>query len=306
MQRIVVGIDGSDTSRRALRLALEVAERRGGRVEAVLVHHRSPFIDAEVPGITPSQYTDVQEGAVRTARATLDDTVDGELRHRSSTVEVERLPLEGAVAHTLLEVAHGADLLVVGSRGRGGFPGLLLGSVSQHAVTHAPCPVLVVPRDWSTSAGPQDPRVVVGVDGSEGGRLALQWAADEARSRGARLDAVAVFSAPLAAWGFGEVMYAPPVSTEEVRAAAERRLEQGLAELAVDELGVEVRRRVEEGPPAHRLLQVADGADLLVVGTRGHGGVGGLLLGSVGQQCVHHAVCPVVVVRPRSGRTGPE
>lgn len=296
MKRIVVGVDGSQASRRGLALALDVAERRGGRVDAVLVHHRPAFFDAPLPGVAPGQHAEAAALVAKTAQATLDEVVDAALRGRSTTVVVERLSVEGAVAHTLIETARGADLLVVGSRGRGGFPGLLLGSVSQHAVTHAPCPVIVVPRDWTPSTSPERPRVVVGVDGSPGGRTALRWAASEARGRGAQLHAVAVFMPPVAAWGFGEVAYAPPVGIDEIRAATTTRLDEQLAEVAADE-DLPVHREVVQGPPAHRLLQVSEGADLLVVGTRGHGGVGGLLLGSVGQQCVHHAVCPVAVVR---------
>lgn len=296
MQRIVVGVDGSDASRRGLALAIDVAERRGGQVDAVLVHHRPAFFDAPLPGMAPGQHVEAAALVAKTAQATLDEVVDTALRGRSTTVTVQRLSVEGAVANTLLETARGADLLVVGSRGRGGFPGLLLGSVSQHVVTHASCPAIVVPRDWGPADSPERPRVVVGVDGSPGARAALDWAAAEARSRGARLHAVAVFLPPMAAWGFGEVAYVPPVGIDEVRAATSARLEEQLAQAGVDG-DLPVHQEVVQGAPAHRLLRASEGADLLVVGTRGHGGVSGLLLGSVGQQCVHHAVCPVAVVR---------
>jgi nucleotide-binding universal stress UspA family protein len=140
-------------------------------------------------------------------------------------------------------------------------------------------------------------RIVVGVDGSDGARRALEWAVNEARLRGARLIAIHTWHIPPLTAGVGPLD--PPMTLdadtlERVETAAEELLERELA--ALDTSGIEVEKRSEPSNPADALLAAAGDADLLVVGTRGHGGFSGLLLGSVSQQVSHHAPCPVVIV----------
>lgn len=136
--RIVVGVDGSEGADRALRYAVEEAGRRGSTVEAVLV-----WALLDQPGVPEERQFDPAFGEAK-ARAYLDAAVERAVGdHPGVTVTpvvVCDLPARG-----LLEAAAGADLLVVGARGLGGFAGLLLGSVSQQVVNHAPCPVVVVP-----------------------------------------------------------------------------------------------------------------------------------------------------------------
>ncbi len=137
--------------------------------------------------------------------------------------------------------------------------------------------------------------IVVGVDGSESARVALRFALDEARLRGDVVRVVGVWHVPVAAHGSA---FVPPatdlegVQEPQMRLALERALEQ-TDRSAGD---VEVETVVREGAPAATLLEEAQDAELLVVGSRGLGGFRGLLLGSVGQQCAHHAPCPVVIV----------
>lgn len=139
------------------------------------------------------------------------------------------------------------------------------------------------------------PRIVVGVDGSPGGRAALRWALAEAERRCATVDAVH-------AWGPAVYVAAPTVAMipdrSELAAAAKQLLDRVVSGEAAAHRHVLVNQIVAEGAAARTLLDAAAGADLLVVGSRGRGGFAGLLLGSVSQQCVHHAPCPVVVVRP--------
>ena len=140
--------------------------------------------------------------------------------------------------------------------------------------------------------------IVVGVDSSEGAKEALRFAVEEARLRQARLRAVH-------AWDFdaiglsGLAGFSPVVGVDlgELVRTAESALDAVLDEVAPDADGVDVERRVVEGAPATALVDESRKADLLVVGSRGHGGFAGLLLGSVSQQCAHHAACPVVIVR---------
>ncbi|HZC30318.1 MAG TPA: universal stress protein [Gaiellaceae bacterium] len=138
--------------------------------------------------------------------------------------------------------------------------------------------------------------IVVGVDGSDGSKPALEWAAAEARTRELPLTAVYAWSAPATLYaGLGWV----PADTEvlvDLRKLAERRLAEVCEELGPALADVQVERKVVEGPAANALLAAAEDADLLVVGTRGHGGFTGLLLGSVSQQCAHHCPCPIVIV----------
>jgi nucleotide-binding universal stress UspA family protein len=157
------------------------------------------------------------------------------------------------------------------------------------------------------------PSVVVGVDGSAGARQALDWAINEARLRKIPLRVVH-------AWMFGYIggsantypTWGPSVGAytpvgedlQDVRSAAEDLVTQAISDAHADLSGVEVERSVVQGAAAKVLIDAASADDLLVVGSRGHGEIAGLLLGSVSQQCVHHALCPVVVVRAPNGPKG--
>lgn len=145
MGKIVVGVDGSEGSRVALRWARAEARFRSCPLEVVAVW-QYPTVQYPMMGIVPSfsaspEPTDLRDEAERALRAVLEE----ESIASDDAVAVSILVAEGASAPTLLAAAADADLLVVGSRGHGGFTGLLIGSVSQQCVTHAPCPVVVVP-----------------------------------------------------------------------------------------------------------------------------------------------------------------
>jgi nucleotide-binding universal stress UspA family protein len=156
VKRIVVGVDGSAGARHALIWAVEEAARRGAKVEVVHAWHH-PYVPGGPLAPIPLPASDSVESD---ARRVLD--------HAIASVDASRLadPIEeisvcGGAAATLLDVAKGADLLVVGSRGRGGFTGLLLGSVSQQVAAHATCPVVIVPsgrsdHEFARPAQPQE------------------------------------------------------------------------------------------------------------------------------------------------------
>jgi nucleotide-binding universal stress UspA family protein len=142
-------------------------------------------------------------------------------------------------------------------------------------------------------------QIVVGVDGSEESKLALRWALEEARLRDASVRAVYAWRDPYALTpGYG---LPEDFEFDALREHAVERLDAVIAEVAGTTTDVEVDGVVAEGPAGSVLVQAAEGAELLVVGSRGHGGFVGLLLGSVSQQCVTHAPCPVLVVRGQSG-----
>jgi nucleotide-binding universal stress UspA family protein len=143
--------------------------------------------------------------------------------------------------------------------------------------------------------------IVVGVDGSEGAVRALEFALEEAQARHADVKAVAAWHVPAGAYETGWV----PVSVDptDYEKIAQAGLEKSIEEAAAATSGVDVTRILRKGQTAEVLVAEAHDAELLVVGSRGLGGFKGLLLGSVGQQCAHHATCPVVIV-PNGGRQG--
>lgn len=145
--------------------------------------------------------------------------------------------------------------------------------------------------------------VVVGVDSSDGAKEALRFAVEEAKLRGASVRAVYAWQFVPAGTVLGDPGYAPlpNVDPSALRQAAAVMLERAVAEVTGGREDVEIEQRVVEGPAASTLVEEARDADMLVVGSRGHGGFTGLLLGSVSQQVSHHATCPVVIVHPKPG-----
>ncbi len=143
--------------------------------------------------------------------------------------------------------------------------------------------------------------IVVGVDSSDGAKAALRFALMEAKLRQATLRVVHT-------WRFGYIGvsgiegFSPVVGADlgDLRRTAEVALDAVMHEVAPDADGVVIERRVSEGAPATVLVDESRQADLLVVGSRGHGGFAGLLLGSVSQQCAQHAACPVVIVHAKA------
>ena len=207
-------------------------------------------------------------------------------------IEVEERVVCGGASAVLIDQGATADMLVVGSRGLGGFKGLLLGSVSHQVVTHAPCPTVIVPhRDEQPAANYTTLRsIVVGVDGSPNSIAALRWAAHRVHKSETVLRAVYGWQTPptaVAPIGTG----IPDIFIKEAAEALAGFI--AAAELPDDVHAVPVSR---EGSPAKVLLMEGRQADLLVVGARGHEGFIGLLLGSVATAVAHHAPCPVAVI----------
>jgi nucleotide-binding universal stress UspA family protein len=136
-------------------------------------------------------------------------------------------------------------------------------------------------------------RIVVGVDGSPASKRALAWAIQQAHYTGAVVDAVCAWQYP--------VSYGWVITDDDTRmgALAAETLDKAIAEARQVGTTVEVRAHVVPHNATRALLDAAEGADLLVLGSRGHGGFAGALLGSVSQHCVHHAPCPVLVMRGR-------
>ncbi|MFA1541984.1 universal stress protein [Actinomadura monticuli] len=268
---VVVGYDGSGQSEEAVRWAAEEARLRG---VPLTVAHAWEMYAAVGPMAVP--VADLRAAAEEVA-------AEGAKHAREETGDVHAVLGRGGPTTALMEAAAGAELVVVGSRGRGGFAGLVLGSTAVELAAHAPCPVVVVRE--RRAEGP----VVVGVDGSAASLEAIGLAFTEARLRGAELVALTAWPAD------AEPGPAPLVDAEVLREFAGERLARLVAPWREKFPDVPVRTEVVTGPPRQVLLAAAKDAGLLVVGSRGLGGFRGLLLGSVGHALLHHAACPVAV-----------
>jgi nucleotide-binding universal stress UspA family protein len=151
----------------------------------------------------------------------------------------------------------------------------------------------------------EDRYIVVGVDSSHGSRAALGWALGQARLTGAVVEAVAAWQQPVTyEYSYGAIPFPSP--GDSIAAITEKVLTETVADVVgTGDQPVDVRVKVARGPAAQILLEAAAGAELLVVGSRGHGAFAGMLLGSVSQHCTQHAPCPVIVVPDHKSETAP-
>ncbi|MGH9031349.1 MAG: universal stress protein [Acidimicrobiia bacterium] len=276
MKRILVGVDGSDSAAAALAWAGRLARLVEG--EVVVVNAFQPD-QAEV---SPERYEESWREAEHRLEGEWSAPLDATGAHHRSLLVAGR-------PDRLLEVAEheDADLVVVGPLGLGAFARLHLGSVAHHLAHHTRRPLAIVP-ERGAQAGIE--RIVVGVDGSEGSDAAVRWCADVASAVNAEVVAVYAFE-PLVEW----VAESDPRSW---RQAAERMVTtEWVAPLRA--AGVSVRTRIiEDIHPVAALAGAIEDEDagLAVVGTRGRGGFGGLRVGRLPIQLVHHTHKPVVLV----------
>lgn len=276
---VVAGVDGSPPSLEAVDVAAAEASLRGLPLE--LVHGFWPPVtppldgapDFALPALREQAELLLREAAARVRAAHPEQAVISRLR-------------DGQPAGVLAAASRHASLVVVGNRGRGGFAGLITGSVPVQLAAHAAGPVMVVRGDgaWRRQ-GP----VVVGVDGSDGSRQAAEFA----------IEAAALYETPLvvihawypgAAWPPAHAQAGHPPPTADLVAETLGHLPDKYPQVRVIP---EVRQHVS---PAEALLTASEQARLVVVGSRGLGGFRGLLLGSVSQALIHHAHAPVAVI----------
>ncbi|MEU8085315.1 universal stress protein [Micromonospora sp. NPDC049101] len=276
---ILVGFDGSTDASVAVDWALEEARHSGRPVRLAYVFEWLTVAGWVGPGLAPGVWPD------ETVRRQVEDLVRKAAANAAATHPELRITGEvydGPPALVLQERSAEAGMLVLGSRGHGGFGGLLAGSTAVSVAAHAHCPVVVV-RDGT--AGRPDGPVAVGVDGSAPSLVALGFAAERAARRQMPLRV-------LHAWTPGP---GGAAGVPDERAAVEQALEPWRR--TFPELSVTVD--VIPGSPAAMLIEASRSAQAVVVGSRGRGGLAGMLLGSVSQQVIQHASCPVAVVRER-------
>lgn len=290
---VIAAVDGSDDSLRALEWALDAARRRSAPLRVVHVRQYAHWAQPEVLAAGPP---DPQDDPVL-------DRVRARVESLSARPDTEYLALEGAPSAVLPGLGSSAQLLVLGSRGRGGFASLLLGSNGMAAARDAECPVVVVRRPGrdvpgETRTGPGS-RVVVGlkVDGPD--EAALEFAFAEAARRGARLQAVAVYPWPAQPWMMpGELP--PPIVDQDVIEDETRVLAEGfLAPHRERHPDVTCETVPAAGDAAGHLVAASPGADLVVVGRhRRHLLAPARMMGSVTHAVLLHAASPVAVVPP--------
>ena len=281
---ILVGTDGSGGSKTAVQWAAREAERRG--ILLRIVH----AFDWEWHGARYTIGGEFLDAARQHADAVIAAATD-QARAVAPAIRIQADTLIGNPVPRLLEIAADADLLVVGNRGRGGFASLLLGSVSQRVALHAPCPVVVVRGE--REAGP----VAVGVDDSPAAERVLDAAFTAAAERGCSVVGIRTYLPPTPLWLASDVS-AVEVETPEQDSIERERLENQLVPWRGKFPEVPVETVVSHDSAAAVLVGVSKGAQLVVVGSRGHGALAGAFLGSTGMQLLHHADCPVLIVRP--------
>jgi nucleotide-binding universal stress UspA family protein len=268
---VVVGVDDSDLSIVALAWAADEARRNARPLRIVHVAR---------PGEQWSGRPILDAAEARAQKAIPDLDV-------STSLET------GHTTEGLLKPASDASVLVLGSRGRRGFSGLRLGSTSLHVAMHAPCPVVVIRTAGEDAlSGPSAGRVVVGTDNSPGSQRALDFAFQEASSRGIGLTAVLASTGPEF-----DTSATPPREWEAAAQEQKAVLAGILGDYRAQHREVDVVEKAVWGHPPAVLIDESRGAELVVVGSHGRGGFGGMVLGSVSHALLHHAHCPVAVVR---------
>ncbi len=283
---IVVGLDGSDGSLAALRWASALACNAGARVQPVMAWEYPALSLLPYPAGLPVPPAEAMS-ADTLARATgILESID-----LPDDVEVnEPLVVRGRASNVLCQAVEPSDLLVIGSRGLGFVRGVLLGSVSVHCATAAPCPVAIVPDPGAGSPG-EALKVVVGVDGSPTSSDAVAWA-DQWAPPEAELLLAHVWNMPLT-MDFAAASFDADV------------FERGGQEL-LDRAASLIERhdfqtQLVRGDPRVELERFAAGADMMVIGARGASILERVLIGSVTSHAIHHVGTPTVVV-PHSQR----
>ncbi|WP_194949704.1 universal stress protein [Actinomyces trachealis] len=296
---VLVGVDGSPESLEAVDWAVARAAKAGWRVHLLCAYSLPSFTTASLDG----GYAALDDTAIRNgAQSVIDQAAK---RAGGSGVKVTSSLETGDPAGVLVDLSDEAAIAVVGTRGGGGFADRLLGAVSAALPAHSRCPTVVVPRHVEGAEFTPVRRIVVGVDGSDSARKALNWAVTEAEVWGAELTVVA--AVPLAS-GTGALAWLPAaIDREQVLADVRGGLDRAVNKALEGHPNVKVRKHALDGNPAELMAEFSTAVDLVVVGSRGRGGFAGLLLGSTSQAVLSHAVCPVMVVPNRAkdgGATG--
>lgn len=284
---VVVGADGSDFADAAIRWAARDAALRDA--ELVITHAISPVMGTWLATPVPADVLDWQH---RLGRDILEDAVRVAKEAAGEDLRVTARQLSCPPAPALVQMSKEAQLIVVGSRGKGKVARSLLGSVSMGLVHHAHCPVAVIHPPATADGEPAASikPVLVGVDFSHDSDLATELALEEASRRKVSLVALHAW------WSPGAFEFAGP-EWESIRVEVDRSFAERFASWQERYPGVEVHRVVVRDSPAHEIAIRSDEAQLVVVGSRGYGSIASTLLGSVSSAVVQAVQTPVIVAR---------
>ncbi|MFI9803576.1 universal stress protein [Streptomyces sp. NPDC052301] len=290
---VIVAVEGSEDSLRALEWALEAARRRAAPLRVVHVRQYAAWGQADV----------LVAGPPETGGDPVLDEVRARLGDGNGEPAVEYVAQEGVPGAVLPQLGMGAQLLVLGSRGRGGFAGLLLGSNGLAAARDAECPVVVVPRpDREVHAEPPaepGPRVVVGLHVDSPDEAVLTLAFAEAALRGARVQVIAAYPWPPQTWTAPGQPVPPLVDQAAVENETRTLAEGFLAPHRKRHPEVRADTRALPGGAAGHLVAASRDADLVVVGRHRRRLLApARMMGSVTQAVLLHAACPIAVVPP--------
>jgi len=297
MKPVTVGFDGSDESKHAVDFAVREAQLR--RVPLRIVHSI----------LTPMAGGRHFAGSGWRPRdaipAEVFEMIDGIVEHarqQDSRLEVQGEVIDSmTVSGTMIEQSREADLVVLGSRGHGGFRELLLGSTSAQVSSHAHCPVVITRRPPEDNPPPYE-QIVVGVDDSPLSQDALRFAFAEAQLTGADLVAVRAWQFDVPAVEVGAMAFT--FDRKLVEEETEASLGQALAGWRQDYPGVTVIPTLRYGDPRHALLEAGKRARMMVLASRGRGEFARLILGSTSHAVLQHAQVPVAIISPRAYEDG--
>ena len=290
---IVVGVDGSEAASAAVAWAARAAAALSLPLHIVTVVHIPAFYYTE-PYLAESfkeELEDTAKARLGSARVHAKQTVDEPL-------DITTEQHEGKVSQTLIELSANRAPPCARSRGHGEFTGLLVGSTTSAVAAHGHCPLVVVRGRTMDGQPPTEGPIVVGVDGSESSKAAVEVAFEQAAARGASLVAVNVWSDVSVQPSLGASPEDPLWSS--IQTGEEVVLSERLAGYQERYPDVTVERIVARDRPVRVLSEFAEKAQLIVVGSRGRGGFKGMLLGSTSNALLHTADCPVMIVRPES------
>lgn len=286
---VVVGVDGSDSATDAVRWAAAEAARRQVPLRLVLGFGWPAATPAGHPHHGDA-YRELLLGRARDHLAAAGAVAAAE----QPDIDIEQQLIVGSPIAVLGAEARHAHLVVVGDRGMSRVGGLLVGSVAVALAAHAACPVVVVRWDAGTPPDTSALPVVLGVDGSAMSDAAVAFAFEAAAARKVSIVAVHTWSGMV----FDPSTVSMGIDWSAIEEAERELLARQLAGWSEKYPDTFVEQHVTRDRPAHGLLEQAARAQLVVVGSRGHGEVVGLVLGSVGNALVHRSPCPVAIVRP--------
>lgn len=284
---VLVGVDGSPASNCAVDWAAREAAMRNVRL--TIVHAVSPIGITLPHGAIPPSFSQWQ---VERAQTIVEDAAEiaRQASPASRPIQIDSAVLFAPAVSTLVDMSKSAQLVVVGSRGRGRLVPALLGSISSNLIRHAHCPVAVIHDEDSMMPQPDRAPVLVGIDGSPTSELATAIAFDEASRRGVELVALHVSSDI-------EVNDFPAIDWPAMKPQAEKILAERLAGWQECYPDVTVHREVECDHPTYHLIKRSESAQLVVLGSHGRGGFAGMLVGSVSNAVAHASRMPVIIAR---------